>query len=102
MENLICRGILFSQKDPIGLADLGLAPEARAFDLPVVDTLPMDYKAAKQQALRRFNEAFIGQLLKTHRGNVTQAAKACGLERQALQQVLRRYGIGADAFRGEP
>jgi transcriptional regulator of acetoin/glycerol metabolism len=34
-----------------------------------------------------------------HNGNVTQAAKTCGLERQALQQIMRRYGISADDFR---
>jgi len=102
MENLICQGILFAQNDAIGLADLGLASEAAPCNQPDQDGLPQDYKAAKQQTLRRFNEAFLGGLLKTHRGNVTQAAKACGLERQALQQVLRRYGIGAETFRNEP
>ncbi len=30
---------------------------------------------------------------------VTHAAKQCGLERQALQQIMRRYAIKADAFR---
>ena len=45
------------------------------------------------------NPAFIGNLLKAHRGNVTQAAKSCGLERQALQQIMRRYGIKAAKFR---
>jgi predicted HTH domain antitoxin len=32
---------------------------------------------------------------------VTRAAKICGLERQALQQVMRRYGIKADPFRNQ-
>ena len=30
---------------------------------------------------------------------VTQAARDCGLERQALQQIMRRYGLTADPFR---
>jgi transcriptional regulator with GAF, ATPase, and Fis domain len=30
---------------------------------------------------------------------VTQAAKLCGLERQVLQQIMRRYGIKAEDFR---
>jgi transcriptional regulator of acetoin/glycerol metabolism len=32
-------------------------------------------------------------------GNVTQAAKKCGLERQALQQIMRRFSITADMYR---
>jgi transcriptional regulator of acetoin/glycerol metabolism len=38
-------------------------------------------------------------MLTLSQGNVTQAAKACGLERQALQQIMRRYGITADPYR---
>jgi DNA-binding NtrC family response regulator len=49
--------------------------------------------------LRRFNHAYIGHLLHECQGNVTQAARLCGLERQALQQIMRRYGIDAEKFR---
>jgi transcriptional regulator with GAF, ATPase, and Fis domain len=38
-------------------------------------------------------------LLKETGGNFSQAARACGLERQSLQQIMRRYGISADAYR---
>jgi transcriptional regulator of acetoin/glycerol metabolism len=38
-------------------------------------------------------------MLTRSQGNVTQAAKKCGLERQALQQIMRRYGIDADLYR---
>jgi DNA-binding NtrC family response regulator len=57
------------------------------------------YRVAKEATLREFNHAYIGRLLKTTGGNVTQAARACGLERQALQQIMRRYGIKADDYR---
>ncbi|MBU1713342.1 MAG: sigma-54-dependent Fis family transcriptional regulator, partial [Proteobacteria bacterium] len=48
-----------------------------------------------------FNKNYISSLLSANRGNVTQAAKLCGLERQALQQIMRRYGIRAEDFRQE-
>jgi len=58
-----------------------------------------DYKKAKEHILKHFNTAYIGQLLTKTNGNVTQAAKACGLERQSLQQIMRRYYIRAEEFR---
>ena len=61
--------------------------------------LDLPYKAAKEETLNQFNASYIGEMLSQSRGNVTQAAKKCGLERQALQQIMRRYGIKADAFR---
>jgi ActR/RegA family two-component response regulator len=50
--------------------------------------------------LSRFNHAYIGRLLAECDGNVTQAARAMGMERQALQQLMRRYDIPADKYRG--
>jgi DNA-binding NtrC family response regulator len=61
----------------------------------------MSYKDAKEETLKRFNFSYIGKLLSENEGNVTQAAKHCGLERQSLQQIMRRYGIRADAFRNK-
>ena len=40
-----------------------------------------------------------GNVLTLSKGNVTQAARSCGLERQALQQIMRRYGITAEPYR---
>ena len=62
-----------------------------------LDGLP--YKQAKEKTLEQFNQTFIGDLLTIHGGNVTQAARQCGLERQALQQIMRRYRIHADDYR---
>jgi transcriptional regulator of acetoin/glycerol metabolism len=49
--------------------------------------------------LQHFNQAYIGRLLTINDGNVTQAARASGMERQALQQIMRRYGIDAGEYR---
>jgi len=53
----------------------------------------------KEENLKQFNHNYIGHLLKAHNGNVAQAARQCGLERQALQQIMRRYAVKADDFR---
>lgn len=99
MENIIIRGILFSRTDEIQPHDVGFedAPETPS-DHPWRAYSPL-YKDAKEEVLKSFNADYIGQLLIRHDGNVTQAAQSCGLERQALQQIMRRYGIESRLYR---
>jgi transcriptional regulator with GAF, ATPase, and Fis domain len=49
--------------------------------------------------LWRFHREYLGQLLQRNNGNVTRSARECGLERQALQQIMRRYGMKSKDFR---
>jgi DNA-binding NtrC family response regulator len=99
LENLIIQGILFSPTEEILPAHLGLGEDPAQRLSPVAEFGQLTYKKAKEQALHHFNQAYIGRLLVDHQGNVTQAAKACGLERQALQQIMRRYAIQAGQYR---
>ncbi len=99
MENLIMQGILFSPGDEIRPRDVGLKKETPAACLVDSAFQELPYKEAKEQTLQSFNTNYINNLLTESNGNVTRAAKICGLERQALQQVMRRYGIKADLFR---
>jgi DNA-binding NtrC family response regulator len=99
LENFIMRGISFSSGSEIQPKDVGMdlptAPRAAS----AVDFELLSYKEAKQQSLQKFNAYYIGRLLADCKGNVSQAARQCGLERQALQQIMRRYGIRADEYR---
>ena len=96
------QGILFSSSDEIKPHDLGLAKHARNECLVDSSFQELPYKAAKEQTLQQFNSSYINKLLSKCNGNVTQAARLCGLERQALQQIMRRYEIKADPFRKQP
>ena len=100
MENLIMQGILFSATDEISPKDVGIGRKpASGAIAEITPSLDLPYKAAKENNLSAFNAAYIGHMLTLSQGNVTQAAKACGLERQALQQIMRRYGITAEPYR---
>ena len=100
LENVIIRGILFSPEEEI-------RPEHVGFQQAMEETSPihdetlnnLDYREAKEEALRRFHSSYIGKILSNTQGNVSQAARLCGLERQGLQQIMRRYGIRSDKFR---
>jgi DNA-binding NtrC family response regulator len=99
LENVIVQGILFSPEEVVRPGDVGLESErVRSAGLdPQLHRLP--YKAAKESHLRHFNHAYIGNALVECQGNVSHAARLCGIERQALQQIMRRYDINAEKYR---
>ncbi len=99
LENVVIRGILVAKSDEIGLGDIAknLVPANDSLNDSEFKDLP--YKEAKEQVLKHFNHSYIGSLLANCQGNVTHSAKACGLERQALQQIMKRYGISPDDYR---
>ncbi|WP_136807632.1 sigma-54-dependent transcriptional regulator [Desulfosediminicola flagellatus] len=63
------------------------------------DLYTTQYNDAKSEILRRFSVGYLRNLLQEHQGNVTNAAVACGLERQGLQRIMRRYNIVSSDFK---
>ena len=99
MENVIILEILFSTTDEITPRDIDfneILPDGPRMEHPFHQ---QPYKEAKEQTLQQFNAGYIGNLLAANNGNVTQSARSCGLERHALQQIMRRYKVKADVFR---
>lgn len=98
LENVISRAVLLGAQTVIQPEDVQLDLVGPT-DCLVTETIKgLPYKRAKASVLERFNREYLTDLLARSNGNVTKAAKDCGLERQALQQVLRRYGIKSRDF----
>jgi len=97
LENSIRRAIILCRGPVITLSELG--PEAQKACLDSEDLKDLSYRDAKNQILERFNKEYLSAVLSENQGNVTHAARKCGLERQAFQQILRRYGIKSEDFR---
>ncbi len=99
LENIIVRGILFSIDEEIQPQHVGFhgKNEKGVWCTRVDFTLP--YREAKEEVLREFHHRFIGNLLERTSGNISQAARLCGIERQALQHLIKRYKINVDAYR---
>jgi DNA-binding NtrC family response regulator len=98
---LLCRGSLITADDLCG--DLGVLSLPDNSDdqeqrlLLLGGHLP--YREAKNALLHQFNASYLAGALKTANGNVTLAARSCGMERQAFQRLLRRYHIESRSFR---
>lgn len=102
LKNTVKRLVLLSAHGNVSLDDLNgeqppmaIAPTVTPFRQ--LYTLP--YNEAKAEIVRRFSEEYIENLLANHAGNVTSAAAECGLERQALQRLMRRYNIRSITFK---
>jgi len=103
LENILVQGILYSKGKMIDLADIPLENVSReknyftGFDKADITSLP--YKEAKEKILHEFNHDYIGAKLSVSNGNITRAAKQCHMDRQALQQIIKRFNIDPDNFR---
>ena len=56
-------------------------------------------RQAKTKMIHNFEVNYLTNLLATHRGNITHAAKAAGKQRSTLQRLLRKYSVNPQSFR---
>ncbi len=103
LENVLVQGILYAREEVIQEAHIPLDgvvnPKQDCTCIRSRDIMDLPYKAAKEAVLTRFNHDYIGALLSLTGGNITQAAKKCGLDRQALQQIMKRFAINPGDYR---
>ncbi len=100
LRNAVEHSVLLTDAEEIGVADLnpeiardtGGLPPLPAEDLPI-------FRDAKEAALSRFEQKYLVDILAHHRGNVSRAAAAAGLDRSSLQRLLRKHNIQSDEFR---
>ena len=100
--NFVRRLTVFSHGDVISAAAVANADPghgAEAGDDDEDDGATTPYLEAKAQVVDAFTRRYVERLLKQTRGNVSEAARASGLERVSLQKILRRLGIAAEGFR---
>ncbi len=101
LQNAVKRAVLLATGSVIWPSDIptdnGKGSGTQMLTMPCVSHLP--YKQAKEEVMSRFSVAYLTKALQESKGNVTMAAKKCGLERQSLQRLLRKYKVDPSGFR---
>ena len=103
LQNIINRAVLLSDSRKItpheltSFEDNGKTGEAHGQVPACVYQLP--YRQAKEQVIGPFTSSYLRHCLAGSKGNVSAAAKASDMERQAFQRLMRRHQIDADTFR---
>jgi len=62
----------------------------------------VSFRSAKQQAVARFEQSYIEDLLQRFQGNITRAAHEAGKERRAFGRLVKKYRIGYPSPGNDP
>lgn len=81
----------------VRLVDSGTLPPAAAVESDSCGIT--QYKEAKNKVIDDFTQAYVSDLLKSTKGNISEAARVSGLSRVALQKILGRLNMDAASFR---
>ena len=100
LQNVVKRAVLLADDTPISARAL----TEPGVEIPSPQGLPenlhgLPYNLAKQRLVEDFSAAYLAEALQQNSGNVTAAAQASGMNRQAFQKLLHRFGLVADTFR---
>ncbi len=102
LRNIIKRLVLLSTNATVQLSDLEGRPAKQESTQPQTnfsDLYNLPYNDAKTMVLKNFSVEYLCNVLQQHNGNVTNAAAACGMERQGLQRLMRRYNLASADFK---
>jgi DNA-binding NtrC family response regulator len=101
LQNNVKRIVLLAARGYVDLTDINIpAVSSRQHPANQFEELySADYNEAKAEIVAQFSISYLRNLLRRHEGNVTKAAADCGLERQALQRIMRRYDIVSTDFK---
>ena len=99
LANTIERGVIRAPTEWIQADDIGWNRSPLRSRLGSDQIFGLPYREAKQQVMEQFNIKYISHMLQQNGGNITRAARQCGLERQSLQQIIKKYGVDPNVFR---
>ncbi|MBI2554653.1 MAG: sigma-54-dependent Fis family transcriptional regulator [Candidatus Rokubacteria bacterium] len=98
LQNVIERACVLAEGETISARDLPAhlsAPPATAGGAPVpaLTSKNLPLKEAKAQWMTQLEATYLAELLRRHDGNVSQAAKAAGIDRKTFHRLINKYGI---------
>jgi DNA-binding NtrC family response regulator len=104
LQNVLYRAVAMAMSDVLESPDIDL-PEhdpsvAVTMFVPkeVVATDQDGFQAMKAKVIDEFERAYLYQILSTHRGNISQSARAAQKERRAFQRLLYKHGLDRRDF----
>jgi len=97
LENIVQRAIVLCEGQTIHVDDLSIpltGPTGRSS----TEFAEMNFNAAKQKLLEKFEREFFCARLQETQGNISEAARRCGMHRKNFIQKMQQYGIEKKDF----
>jgi two-component system response regulator AtoC len=99
LENKVHQAMVMATGQVIDTDDVVLpAPAVTASSHLRVD-VTRPFRDVKQETIEAFERSYLTELLRAHRGNLAQAARAAGMDRKNLWSMVERYGFDRARFK---
>ncbi len=92
LENVIHRAVIFAKGRVIRENDI-ILPR------PTAAVQRESFKAEKAKVIAEFEKRYMLELLQTHQGNITKAAKAAQKNRRAFWELMRKHDIDIQKYK---
>jgi two-component system response regulator GlrR len=99
LENKVHQAMVVAAEAIIREEDVAL-PEGGGSPMRIDVERP--FRELKQAAIDSFEIRYLTELLRVHRGNLTRAAKAAGIDRKNLWSLVERHGLDRGRFKKLP
>jgi transcriptional regulator with GAF, ATPase, and Fis domain len=66
-----------------------------------VEELKTLKKKERARVMSQIERQFIGEALRRNQGNVSRSAQDVGMDRRQLQNLIKKYGILVEDYRGK-
>lgn len=106
LQGVVQRAVALTSGDMLEAADLDL-PESGTQELtgPTMALMSREgisvncsFQDMKAKVIEEFERAYLIELLATHQGNISKAARAAKKERRAFQRLLHKHGLDRRVF----
>ena len=100
LENIIERAVALERGEVLSMQSLpqGLLIDEsdKSVNIPI---LSKEFSSAKKIIIEAFEKRFLLESLKETRGNVSEAARIAGIERQSFQRLMKKYNLSSEDFK---
>lgn len=100
LEHLIERAVALERGEVLSMQSLpqGLLIDEsnKSVNIPI---LSKEFSSAKKIIIEAFEKKFLLERLNETSGNVSEAAKIAGIERQSFQRLMKKYNLSSEDFK---
>jgi two-component system, NtrC family, response regulator HydG len=93
LQNVIERACVLAGGPALRVRDLPEHVRGRSRSAPTVPGWILPLREARERWLQGFTEEYLTDLLRCHRGNISQAAKTAGVDRKTLHRLRAKFHI---------